>query len=82
MKARTSIDFYHWAVLILTIAALAGPVTFAVVMLVVGLFVLLYRCFPRNDHKDFFSHHANKRLYGGILFFVFCLTAGRYLMGY
>jgi len=30
-KVGTSIDFYHWAILIVTIGALAGPTTFVMV---------------------------------------------------
>ena len=60
-KVGTSIDFYHWAILIVTIGALAGPTTFVMVGLLVALLALIYHWLPGSSYDQPLSQKAGQR---------------------
>ncbi len=77
-RVGTRIDFYHWAILIVTIGALAGPTTFAVVVPAVGLLALIYHWFPHLSYRQPLSDKAGQQLYAGLLFLLCLLLFAKF----
>lgn len=80
-KVGTSIDFYHWAILIVTIGALAGPTTFVMVGLLVALLALIYHWLPGSSYDQPLSQKAGQQLYAGLLFVLGLLLFAKFAAG-